>query len=54
VPLKLIVVVGFANDVLTIISVPVAAPAATGSKTTGSVAVWPEAKIKGNIPLGTE
>jgi len=39
VPLKLIVVKGVVSDVLTIVRVPVAAPAAVGSNCTLSVTV---------------
>jgi len=54
VPLKLTVVIGFATDVLTIVSVPVARPAVAGSNETWIVAACPAIKMRGEAPPESE
>ena len=41
--------VGFVRDVLTTVSVPLAAPATVGSNCTLMVALWPEVSVRGNV-----
>lgn len=53
-PLRLITVTGFVNEVLTIVSVPVAGPVTIGLNSTFSAAVWPPLSDKGNTPPDTE
>lgn len=48
-PLRLTVVGAFVEELLAIVNVPLAAPAAVGSNCTLSVAVWPELSVSGKV-----
>lgn len=54
VPLRFTTTVGFASEVLTIVSVPVADPATVGSNCTFKVADWPVVSRSGNTPPVSE
>src|ERR1039458_10415995 len=50
VPLRLITAVLLVDELLVMVSCPVAAPAAVGSNSTLSVACWPGFNVIGNVP----
>jgi hypothetical protein len=49
VPLKAIVAVLLVEELLVMVSCPVAVPAVVGSNCTSSVAVWPEDRVMGKV-----
>lgn len=53
-PLRLITVTGLLDELLTMLSWPVAAPAVVGSNCTASVTTWLGFKVSGKLPPNTE